>query len=257
MKKTFAALLGLMAFCAFAGAASADGAPKARAPEPMGAGPMNWSGFYIGVNAGWANSDIDWRYTNPAPANCCAPFSADVDNGIFGAHAGVQHQWGNWVLGVEFAGSGTRLFDDDFSRKSGCITTFPAITCASRTDRLWTVGPRIGWAADRWLLFATGGYARGVIDSKLVLSTGGFDPTTRHHNGWFVGTGFEYALRDNLVFGLEYQHIDLDTERHLSSLDNFDPNGVNARDFGATVDLVRARLSFLFGREAPRAAPLK
>src|SRR5438105_462510 len=96
-------LLGIVALAAMtAGPAMAADMPV-KAPPPGRA--YDWSGFYIGVSAGWAHSSYDWRYANPVPATCCAPFSASVDNAIFDLHVGVQWQFGWLVIGGEVAGN--------------------------------------------------------------------------------------------------------------------------------------------------------
>src|ERR1700732_5467577 len=83
------------------------GAPEA-ADMPHKAPPIvaeySWTGIYLGMNAGWLRNDFDWRYTNPAPATCCAPFSASLDNGIAGVQGGVQWQWNHVVFGLEAGG---------------------------------------------------------------------------------------------------------------------------------------------------------
>jgi outer membrane immunogenic protein len=130
---------------------------------------------------------------------------------------------------------------------------------------VFTVGPRLGVAWDKFLVYGTGGWATGKVETQLMRFTPGlstfFDQTSRDQDGWFAGGGIEYALTQNLIFGVEYQHIDLGDELHSSQLDAGRPCpavGVYCRDVGASEDIVRARLSYkFFGTEARAAAPLK
>src|SRR5882672_4794653 len=58
--------------------------------------PSDWSGVYFGLASGWQWSDISVQ--NPAfPPG----FAADHDSSLVGAHLGLQHQFGNIVLGLE------------------------------------------------------------------------------------------------------------------------------------------------------------
>jgi hypothetical protein len=53
---------------------------------------------------------------------------------------------------------------------------------------------------------------------------------------------------NNIIAGIEYQHVDVGTAYHASSADAFGPSppGVNGRNISATEDIVRARLSLKF-----------
>jgi len=210
-------------------------------------GGYNWSGLYVGGSLGWAGTSTDWRYTHPAPANCCAPVSSDENSGIAGIHIGLQHQFGQIVLGVEAAVSNPNIFGDDFQGKSGCIIGDPR-GCDTHVGAIATVGGRVGYAFNNTLLFIGGGYATANIKSRLQT----FDQDEARHDGWYIGGGIEYALMPNVIVGLEYQHIEFDTVEHqpTSGLANF-------RNIDADVDVVRARLSFKLGRDEPRPAPLK
>src|SRR5204862_5331265 len=89
----------LLAF-GFTNAMAADLPVKA---PPIVAAEYNWTGIYGGINAGWIRDTYHWQYTNPAPATCCAPFSASQDNFLIGGHIGAQYQFNHFVLGVEAA----------------------------------------------------------------------------------------------------------------------------------------------------------
>src|SRR5262249_31367186 len=131
----------------------------------------------------------------------------------------------------------------------------------------FTIGPRIGVASGKWLVYGTGGYAAGLVNTHVTVGGAPFDNTTQHQDGWFAGGGVEYALLPYLIFGVEYQHLDLGTANHPSPLDVALPGngclssaagGPNCRAIGASEDIVRARLSFKFsGLGLARTEPMK
>ena len=67
----------------------------------------NWSGLYFGGSLGGAWGDSSFVFANGNPAD---PNPVDFDGSFAGGvHLGLQHQWGNFVLGIETsvrAGSG-------------------------------------------------------------------------------------------------------------------------------------------------------
>ena len=78
------------------------------APPPPPVVYYDWSGAYIGFNAGGVWNEIK---LSPFPELGRRPaksriFSTSDSDGIFGFHAGAQWQWGAWVLGAEAALSG-------------------------------------------------------------------------------------------------------------------------------------------------------
>src|SRR5262245_31065763 len=95
MKSAFVGLASGVALAMSAATASADGTYGGR----VVAAPYNWSGLYVGVNAGYGWADTDWR--GPATFFGVNTFSTDPRGGLVGGHIGYQHQWGNIVAGVE------------------------------------------------------------------------------------------------------------------------------------------------------------
>ena len=210
-----------------------------------GTAPNSWSGIYLGVNAGAAWGDIGWDYGPPEPVS-----SRSIDGGIFGMHVGIQHQWNQFVLGLEASFSGS--LGNDINGQ-GADFLDEAWSAAARLDSVFTIGPRIGWAlTDKWLAYGTGGYASANL--KTVLSDGmgtDFIDSSRHA-GWFLGIGTEYALTTNWILGVEYLHLGLDDKLHSVG----EGSGFERRVDG-DVDIVRARLSFKFGRDGAFHQPLK
>ena len=204
----------------------------------------DWGGLYIGVSAGWAGlSEIDWTYVNQTQ-----PQLGDSDNFIAGGHIGIQHQWGQIVVGLEASYSGTLA---DRENSTGACPN-PAFSCEAALRAVFTVGGRLGFApSHQWLIYVSGGYASAWIDTATFnVATGNqFDKTSARHEGWYVGGGLDWALHGNWLLGVEYQHLFLDSDTHVAQLAS------EWRRIDADADIVRVRLSYKWGR--PEAAPLK
>ena len=222
---------------------------------------FSWTGFYVGLNAGWQTTDIEGDYIISPALN---HHNVNHDSGIFGGHVGYQHQFGNWVLGVEAAWSGTHGDGSSTGPSPNCLASIPlGLTCTAQMNSLFTIGPRVGYAADRWLAFVGGGYAQASIETDIKVTATGtvLDSTDQSHNGWYIGGGIEYLITRNLSFGLEYQHVSLGTERHASSV-AVNQQAIAApaiidssRDMSADIDIIRARLTYRFGED--RHSPMK
>jgi outer membrane immunogenic protein len=244
--------LGLVAALALCVPALADGIP--RGPVAGYYGPSNnWSGIYLGGQLGWMQSDINGAFEF-APV---ATFNPSNSAGVWGGQIGIQFQSGSIVVGVE--GDFLGLMNNDFASD----VCHPAISCVagstqhSRLDEIWTIGPRIGWAAGSWMPYATGGYASANVDNEFRTAAGaGIESTSNRHDGWYIGGGVDFAVSRNLVFGIEYRHYEFDTNSTVPVT----PGGVavpfDRWSLDATADSVTARLSYKFGRE-PEYRPLK
>jgi outer membrane immunogenic protein len=80
---------------------------------------------------------------------------------------------------------------------------------------LSTTRVRAGFAADRILIFGTGGLAVGDMNANVFDNVGSTVTTdeTGLQLGWAAGGGVEYAWSDSASVKLEYLHYDLGTEK--------------------------------------------
>lgn len=245
----FALLTGKTAYTFPASALVLAGAlvasmPGANANEPR----YNWSGLYLGGNVGWAGAKVSGDYVTSAAVN---HHNVKGSNGAFGLTAGLQHQWGQFVLGAEANYSWLGSEASTGAGTTDCLAVLPATNeCRARVNNLFTIGPRIGFApSNQWLLFATAGYATGNINTKVINLTNGstLGTSSLGHSGTFIGGGVEYAATQNWILGLEYQHVSLKSGRH------FDANyggcctvTPETRDMKANVDTLRLRATYKF-----------
>jgi outer membrane immunogenic protein len=247
-------LLSVVALGFIAGPAVAADIPVKAAPRAV-ADVWSWTGLYLGASGGWHRQDMDWAFNPALAAAANQSFSLKQDSWLVGAHVGVQWQFNQFVLGVESAGS---WLSDKEARHIG-YGVGAAFAVAS-VDQLFTFGGRLGWSpwpANNWLFYVTGGYANAMIQTKNVSFAGvenGAFRTDRRHNGWYVGAGIEYQIWRNWIVGVEYQHVDLETRNHCPTFACPDPTNTNRHDMSATIDIVRARLSWKFDWAAPVVA---
>jgi len=189
MKRICVALIGLAMLTGTAAAADLSRpAPQPYYPPAQAFVPAyNWTGFYIGLNGGGGLGGSKWDSTN----------SFDVNGGMIGATAGYNYQWGHAVVGVEG--------DIDWADIDGSTNTGCALGCKTSNTWLSTVRGRLGYAADRFLPYVTGGAAFGDVRA----STPGFGVDTSTRTGWTLGGGLEAALAANWTAKVEYLYVDL------------------------------------------------
>jgi outer membrane immunogenic protein len=158
---------------------AADMPVKAR-PMPAPPPVPTWSGFYVGLNAGyaWGNSDP----TKLIGSAAVAPFFLSAATGdvpglnprgfIGGGQFGYNWQTGQWVFGAEVDFSGLDAKADasvsPFFTGKGANT----VTWSSRYDWLFTARLRGGFTvAPNWLLYVTGGLAVTHVRDSAVCTT--------------------------------------------------------------------------------------
>jgi outer membrane immunogenic protein len=243
LNKIAGSVIAVAAITGSAGVALADGyVPKGKVAYER---PTNWSGFYFGVQSGYAWSDIEVSEGGGAAA-------VDQATPIVGTHLGLQHQFGAVVLGVEGAWKAA-LIDDAGS--TDCPN--PAFECTARFRDVLTIGGRIGWAAGHWMPYLTGGYASARFEHESIDKATNlfFRRMNTRNDGWYLGGGVEWAVSPGWTAGLEYRHYELDTDTDvvLHAGGGFTPAGVRFLD--PSLDTVTARVSWRWGRPEPK--PLK
>lgn len=224
---------------------------------------FSWTGFYAGVHAGasWQDQrvqrgviegsvfpafDFDAGLAEEAAEGdgsaleLIFPEEFGVSNALGamgGVQAGYNHQFGNFVLGVEadisYLGnrsedsSSVQAFESPDTEAIGVADFYTDLRTRSSLDWLGTARVRAGVVFDRLMIFGTGGLAIGKPDNRVdfdaeLTATGGtvvvdpFDEVSSFSGrsneiqvGWTAGIGAEYAITDKVTLKAEYMYYDL------------------------------------------------
>jgi outer membrane immunogenic protein len=184
-------LLVSVSVLALAGQAAAADLPRPGPYPPIKAPPppmlYNWTGLYIGANGGGGWGTSSWDSAD----------SFDISGGLVGGTIGYNYQTGPAVWGVEG--------DIDWTNIKGTTNTLCPLGCQTSNTWLATARGRLGYAANNWMPYVTGGAAFGDIKA----STPGFAGNSTTKAGWTVGGGVEVALIGTWTAKAEYLYVDL------------------------------------------------
>jgi outer membrane immunogenic protein len=201
-------------------AAAADMPVKMPVKAPIVVPPYNWTGLYVGLNAGYSWGKQDNSLQTPGGAIIGGNSNSDKINGfIGGGQIGYNWQINQWVLGLEgdFQGSGQKgngTFGipgfDPCAPVAVCPVPASVVGYTDKLDWFGTVRGRIGYAFDRWLPYLTGGWAfgHGTISGTSAGGIVGTFSGSNTYSGWTVGAGLEWALTDYWSAKAEYLYID-------------------------------------------------
>jgi outer membrane immunogenic protein len=206
-------------------AASAADMPT-KAPMAPVAIPYNWTGFYVGIEGGggWARStQTDTAGTTSGSYN--------QNGALVGGTVGYNWQMNNWVLGLEADWAWANI------NGTAAVAVCAVPGCFTNLQSFGTGRGRLGYAWDRWLVYATGGAAWGHIkvgqDSCVGLVCG-----TRDQVGWTIGGGIEAFILPKWSAKLEYLYADFGNHTY------YNPGlAVNATE---KVNIFRAGVNYHF-----------
>jgi outer membrane immunogenic protein len=232
--------------------------------------PVNWSGFYVGGNAGYGWSDPTTTTSNN---NYVTAFNSSVfvplnpgqytiknNGGIAGIQAGYNYQISRTVLGIEsdFNWSNVNGSANYSAVCSGFLGVLLNCTYSQsqKLDWLVTARGRLGFlVAPETMIYGTGGLAFGHTNVSQSLHSSGFagtfDATSTNSNtntGWVVGAGIESMIVPNWMVRLEYMHYDLGTVVSIAPISTAaGPTGTSTEtNFRVNGDLARAGLIYKF-----------
>ncbi|MFC0282649.1 outer membrane beta-barrel protein [Camelimonas abortus] len=241
MKKILLAGVAAATMMAAGSAFAADLPSRKYAPvAPVVAAPVfTWTGFYVGVNAGygWNTHKNDYGYLY-VPGYAYLGYGSGNNDGGFvgGGQIGYNYQIGQFVVGAEADIQYADLKQKQWGYAGTGIEWFG------------TVRARAGVAIDRALLYVTGGFAYGGGGSDRGYY-GYNDFYYRSNNsdtkaGWVLGGGLEYAFTDNLTAKVEGLYVSLEKNKNAWYIaDDAWLAGVNKRnEFG----VVRVGLNYKF-----------
>jgi outer membrane immunogenic protein len=329
MKKFLLSSVALVGFTA--GAMAADLPRRAAAPVFAPVPVFTWTGFYVGVNAGYGWGDDNNNGVCGVFGGCTGPLTVDVATGVVapvtaapgsaipaggvfgnndrdgflaGAQIGFNYQFtpgSGFVVGVEADiqwadfGGGNNGFGGGGLFRANPVAPFGVagfgivevpVTGSNvalfnnggfgnrgrDSDWFATARVRVGYAFDRVLVYATGGFAftddgngRGFIGgitnggqlpaafyvtpaaaiqgSTVTASGAGFFGRRSNDDfGWVLGAGVEYAWTNNLTVKLEGLWVNFDNGNNNGF---FGGNIVGVSNTGAPI---RGNNFGLFGR---------
>ena len=189
--------------------------------------PFSWTGFYIGVNGGYGDN-FD-RNDNFILSNnlgfAASSRGVQPEGGFGGGQLGYNWQQGPLLLGVEADLQGA---DVSAGFAGHLVDGGNLLNAHQSIDYFGTVRGRVGFAFYHGLIYATGGFAYGGVRDQLFLSMPGSGSANLHNDdtrtGFVVGGGVELALAPHWSVKVEYQHIDLGSERLAASV--LPPSGI-------------------------------
>jgi len=245
MRITIWATAGLLMLASAANAADM-GRPIPYQPPAMVAAP-NWTGFYLGVNAGggFGQDRIGFGVTG-------FPAFATIDNAmsgfVGGGQIGYNWQFNSIVAGVEadFQGSTVKGTLTAPCAPAVCVPFGLSAAYSQSVPWFGTARARIGYAQDSWMIYATGGYAYAAVDTNATATAGPFAANFNSESirsGWTLGGGVEVGLAARWSVKAEYLYVDLGTQRTTWSAVGIP---VVYNDSHPTMNVVRAGLNYRF-----------
>ena len=258
MRMCLAAVAALLSFANPAASADLGGKPY-RPPAPI-ADPIEpafkWSGFYLGAHGGIiTDGGSVFTYTeagNFEPANRPRPTDMQ-DEFLYGLHGGYLHQYRSGIVvgaegSVTLGGEGS-LLENPPPVGNDYLTT-------SEMGPTWALTGRLGYAWDRFMVYAKAGYAWTDVDFSARFfnkdGPGGTNGTQVKISNNFsldgpvYGLGAELALHRNVTLGVEWQRMDFGTSDVVTLTTT--NSGILTEKLKASheVDSVMGRLNFKF-----------
>jgi outer membrane immunogenic protein len=232
----------------------------------------NWSGWYLGVNAGdaWSDADFLWSSRMASPAvnaqiNAIAPTTMHPAGFAGGGQIGFNYQTGALVWGAEADLAYTGLKAE---RSVGYLAGVNPNTISESVESNWlaTLRGRLGLANGPWLLYATGGLAVGGVnyrDSEFFSINGQVfaASSSATRTGWTAGGGIERALPGGWSVKAEYLFVDLG-HTNYTSVGSINPANSIVHNHSFNENIVRLGLNYNFDPanssvyQAPGRGPL-
>ena len=216
-------VLAALALCGHA-ACAADMAepPVYRAPDVVALPTFDWTGFYLGLNGGYAWGNSQWT-------GGAGDFTVSPNGFMLGGTMGYNLQTGSFVWGLEG--------DLDYVDFNGTNSNIVCGACTIKDTWLGTFRGRIGVAMNRWMPYLTAGGAWGNV---YVASSAGSVSTTKA--GWSAGGGVEYSFAGPWSAKIEYLYVDLGDATCGASLCAL-PSDASVH---FTTNIIRAGLNYRF-----------
>ena len=169
----------------------------------------DWTGFYIGVNAGGGIGRDRTGHNIPGGPSFDSIYQSP-QGAVGGAQIGYNWQtnslFGPLVYGLEADIQGTGMRDGRTFLNAFALPT----AYNQKLDWFGTVRGRVGIATGPVLSYVTAGYAYGSVNSTITeTNLPAFASGNRMQSGYVIGSGVEAALGGNWTGKLEYLNLNL------------------------------------------------
>ena len=194
---------------------------------PAFAQDADWTGPYVGVQAGYGtgSSDSDvalsgaWTSESQGLRDYVTSTFADSrkpEGFNFGGQLGYNYQTaGNFVLGAE---ADFTILNADDGRSTGLVPTtpFPSLSYnfgnGVDAKHMFSLRARAGVAMEKTLIYASGGWAWTKAEFAATMSSnGGYNKaggTKKTLDGFIIGGGVEHKFSDTVSARLDYAYTD-------------------------------------------------
>jgi outer membrane immunogenic protein len=215
-----------------------------------------WTGFYLGVNGGFGGFDSlkfrDEIFSASGVEQVRITGKTDLAGGFGGGQLGYNIQAGGFVYGVEADIQGSNI-----QGKGGAFQLVSLPPLAGRfaaakidIDFFGTVRGRVGYAWGGTLIYATGGFAYGGVNTSFdfadTLGNHGRVSNSQTNTGWVAGAGVEYKIAPNWSLKGEYQFIDLGTDSVTRPLVSSPTFSLRGSEKDLEFNTVRVGLNYSF-----------
>jgi outer membrane immunogenic protein len=204
------------------------GGSSALADEPY---VYSWAGSYIGVDLGAAFGGGASNFNVPPQLSSSTKSALQAQSGtnnafVGGAHVGYNFQKEHLVFGLEteidYVGKIRKQQSYAFSSQGNGgppVGSYNVTPAENTTNYIGTLRARVGYAWQKYLVYAGGGYAYGGVnnggtgtvvftapDGTKTSQTGSGD-NQGSHSGYVLSAGVEYALSKNVSTRLDYSYL--------------------------------------------------
>ena len=184
--------------------------------------PYDWNGFYFGGHVGYGQGRANATVTDPGATSVANTFGGNI--------AGVQFGYNVVLPSRVLLGLETDLTFANYLDSNPIVAGVPTArsNVSEQVDYTGTVRARLGYVADPWMIYATGGFAfagtRALNDPRNIDE----EKQLKRRAGWSLGAGVEYALSPHWSARAEYlysQYVGADAQfpsgTHYSSTFDF------------------------------------
>lgn len=270
MKKVlFAAMLAGTAYATPSLAADLPRKAPVFVPPPV----FSWTGFYAGVNAGYAFGNEDDTITTGigvaninAVADAARPPRVRLDREGFVGGGQFGYNWQvspSWVFGLEADIQYSDIRETVNGQTTLAVAGLNGTAAGTRNnfyttqmEYFGTARARLGYTFDRTMIYATGGLAYGDVTNAATFTgvAPGFATQfvgrrSRTETGYAVGGGIEHAFAPNWSLKAEYLYYDLG-DNTIPVLNIAGPAGAGGPGYNARFQndghIVRMGLNYKF-----------